>query len=141
MRLTLLDKSIINMVKKSNDIKKGPDKKDFEKSTTEVKSFMEDIDRDDENKVIEILKKYFIETSIHGLKYIFEGGRHGSERLFWIISELFMFILCFYLIYLVCMISSLDYIIYTDYIFAMLEIMQHKASFKLQTSALNIHQK
>ena len=135
MRLTLLDKSIINMVKKSNDIKKGPD----EKSTTEVKSFMEDIDRDDENKVIEILKKYFIETSIHGLKYIFEVGRHGSERLFWIISELFMFILCFYLIYSVCMISSLGYLIYTDYIFAMFEIMQHKAvdSFKLQTSNRN----
>ena len=93
MRLTLLDKSIINMVNKSDDMKKGPNKKDVEKSTTEVKSFMEDIDRDDENKVIEILKKYFIETSIHGLKYIFEGGRHGSERLFWIISELFVHIM------------------------------------------------
>ena len=99
MRLTLLDKSIINMVNKSDDMKKGPNKKDVEKSTTEVKSFMDDIDKDDENKVIEILKKYFIETSIHGLKYIFEGGRHVSERLFWIISELFLCILCFYLIY------------------------------------------
>ena len=107
MRLTLLDKSIINMVKKSNDIKKGPDKKDFEKSTTEVKSFMEDIDKDDENKVIEILKKYFIETSIHGLKYIFEGGRHISERIFWIIAELFLWIFCFYLIYAVCILDSI----------------------------------
>ena len=94
MRLTLLDKSIINMVNKSDDMKKVSNK-----NTTEVKSFMEDIDKDDENKVIEILKKYFIETSIHGLKYIFEGGRHVSERLFWIISELFLCILCFYLIY------------------------------------------
>ena len=68
MGLTLLDKAIINMVNKSDDMKKGPNKKDVEKSTTEVKSFMEDIDKDDENKVIEILKKYFIETSIHGLK-------------------------------------------------------------------------
>ena len=99
MGLTLLDKAIINMVNKSDDMKKVSNKKDVEKSTTEVKSFMEDMDKDDENKVIEILKKYFIETSIHGLKYIFEGGRHVSERLFWIISELFLCILCFYLIY------------------------------------------
>ena len=107
MRLTLLDKSIINMVNKSDDMKKVSNKKDFEKSTTEVKSFMEDIDKDDENKVIEILKKYFIETSIHGLKYIFEGGRHISERIFWIIAELFLWIFCFYLIYAVCIFDSI----------------------------------
>ena len=107
MRLTLLDKSIINMVNKSDDMKKVSNKKDFEKSTTEVKSFMEDIDKDDENKVIEILKKYFIETSIHGLKYIFEGGRHISERIFWIIAELFLWIFCFYLIYAVCILCSI----------------------------------
>ena len=70
----------------------------LEKSNTEVKSFMDDIDKDEENKVIEILKKYFIETSIHGLKYIFEGGRHTSERIFWIIAELFLLIFCFYLL-------------------------------------------
>ena len=107
MRLTLLDKSIINMVNKSIDMKKISNKKDLEKSTTEVKSFMEDIDKDDENKVIEILKKYFIETSIHGLKYIFEGGRHISERIFWIIAELFLWIFCFYLIYAVCIFDSI----------------------------------
>ena len=107
MRLTLLDKAIINMVNKSDDMKKVSNKKDVEKSTTEVKSFMEDIDKDDENKVIEILKKYFIETSIHGLKYIFEGGRHISERIFWIIAELFLWIFCFYLIYAVCILCSI----------------------------------
>ena len=118
MRVTLLDTSTSSMVKKSDDKKKkspdkksakkeNNDKKDVEKSTTEVKSFMEDIDKDEENKVIEILKKYFIETSIHGLKYIFEGGRHISERLFWIISELFLWIFCFYLIYAVCIFDSI----------------------------------
>ena len=48
---------------------------------------------DDENKVTEIFNKYFIETLLHDLKYIFEGGRHFIERLFWIISELFLWIL------------------------------------------------
>ena len=118
MRVTLLDTSTSSMVKKSDEKKKSPDKKsakketnkkDVEKSTTEVKSFMEDIDKDEENKVIEILKKYFIETSIHGLKYIFEGGRHISERLFWIISELFLWIFCFYLIYSVCILGIIYY--------------------------------
>ena len=117
MRVTLLDTSTSsNMVKKSDDKKKSPVKKsakkepkqkDLEKSNTEVKSFMDDIDKDEENKVIEILKKYFIETSIHGLKYIFEGGRHISERIFWIIAELFLWIFCFYLIYAVCILDSI----------------------------------
>ena len=103
------------MVKKSDDRKKSPveksaikeTQKDVEKSTTNVKLFMDDIEKDDENKVIEILKKYFIETSIHGLKYIFEGGRHISERIFWIIAELFLWIFCFYLIYAVCILDSI----------------------------------
>ena len=117
MRVTLLDTSTSsNMVKKSDDRKKIPveksaiketKQKDAEKSTTNVKLFMDDIEKDDENKVIEILKKYFIETSIHGLKYIFEGGRHISERIFWIIAELFLWIFCFYLIYAVCIFDSI----------------------------------
>ena len=38
------------------------------------------------NKCSIIVQKYFIETSIHGLKYIFESKRHIAERIFWIIA-------------------------------------------------------
>ena len=55
------------MVKKDDDMKVSSiSKKVVEKSTTDVKSFKEDIEKDDGNKVMEILKKYSIETSIHG---------------------------------------------------------------------------
>ena len=30
------------------------------------------------------LKKYFEETSLHGLKYITEDGRHAMERALWV---------------------------------------------------------
>ena len=33
----------------------------------------------------EHVKKYFGETSLHGLKYIGEDGRHPLERLIWVI--------------------------------------------------------
>ena len=65
-------------------------------STSKVKPFAEP---DEESRVIEIIKKYFIETSIHGLKYIFEAGRHFTERTFWVIAVLFLWVFCFYLIY------------------------------------------
>lgn len=39
-----------------------------------------------DNKCVDIIKKYFIETSIHGLKYIFETKRAAIERLFWLIA-------------------------------------------------------
>ena len=59
-------------------------------------------DEDQDNKCTDIIKKYFIETSIHGLKYIFEGKRNYVERLFWIIACLTMATCGFYLIYQVC---------------------------------------
>lgn len=58
----------------------------------------EDPEEKEENKCIEIIKKYFSETSIHGLKYIFENKRHIIERLFWLFASLLMWSLGFYLI-------------------------------------------
>ena len=52
-----------------------------------------------DNKVVDIIKKYFIETSIHGLKYIFEGKRVVLERLFWIIACLTLWTCAILLIY------------------------------------------
>ena len=57
------------------------------------------LDNDNDNKLVEIIKKYFIETSIHGFKYIFENGRHVFERLFWLIAVSVMASCGFYLIY------------------------------------------
>ena len=56
-------------------------------------------DEEDDNKCVDIIKKYFVETSIHGLKYIYESGRHIIERLFWVLSFLFMATSAVYLIY------------------------------------------
>ena len=66
---------------------------------TKIKKFADDEEKDTENKFVEIIKKYFVETSIHGLKYIFESKRHFIERLFWFIACLFLWVFCFYLIY------------------------------------------
>ena len=54
---------------------------------------------EEDNKCVDIIKKYFIETSIHGLKYIFEGGRHFFERLFWCIAVLTLWCCAIALIY------------------------------------------
>ena len=54
---------------------------------------------DEDNKIVDIIKKYFIETSIHGLKYIFEGKRVFIERLFWIIACLSLWTCAILLIY------------------------------------------
>ena len=60
-------------------------------------------DEERDNKCVDIIKKYFIETSIHGLKYIFENKRHFTERIFWIIACCIMWSSGFYLIHQVCL--------------------------------------
>ena len=75
----------------------------YNSQTNKVKPFAE---KDEESRVIEIIKKYFIETTIHGLKYIFETGRHFSERIFWVIAVLLLWTFCFYLIYEVGILSK-----------------------------------
>ena len=40
----------------------------------------------EDNRLMDIFKKYSIETSMHGPKYIFENKRHPFERLFWVIA-------------------------------------------------------
>ena len=57
---------------------------------------------EEDNKCVDIIKKYFVETSIHGLKYIFEGGRHLVERIFWCIAVLILWCCAIGLIYQVC---------------------------------------
>ena len=54
---------------------------------------------EDDNKCVDIIKKYFVETSIHGLKYIFEGRRHLVERIFWCIAVLTLWCCAIGLIY------------------------------------------
>ena len=66
---------------------------------TRIKKFADDDEKNIENKFIEIIKKYFVETSLHGLKYIFESKRHLIERLFWFIASLVLWVFCFYLVY------------------------------------------
>ena len=56
-------------------------------------------DDEEDSKVVDIIKKYFIETSIHGPKYIFENKRHSCERLFWVFAVSIMASFGFYLIY------------------------------------------
>ena len=56
-------------------------------------------DDQEDSKVVDIIKKYFIETSIHGPKYIFENKRHSCERLFWVFAVSVMASFGFYLIY------------------------------------------
>merc|ERR1712018_461822 len=73
--------------------------KSGDSTLTKIKKFSDDEEKDTENKFVEIIKKYFVETSIHGLKYIFESKRHFIERLFWFIACLFLWVFCFYLIY------------------------------------------
>ena len=53
----------------------------------------------EDSKVVDIIKKYFIETSIHGPKYIFENKRHSCERLFWVFAVSIMASFGFYLIF------------------------------------------
>ena len=72
---------------------------------TRIKKFADDDEKNIENKFIEIIKKYFVETSLHGLKYIFESKRHFIERLFWFIACLVLWVFCFYLVYEVRKIS------------------------------------
>ena len=67
--------------------------------TSPLSSQMLVLDDDNDNKLVDIIKKYFIETSIHGFKYIFENGRHVFERLFWLIAVSVMASCGFYLIY------------------------------------------
>ena len=76
---------------------------------TPLSSPMLDPDEDKNNKLVDIIKKYFIETSIHGFKYIFENGRHVFERLFWLIAVSVMASCGFYLIYQVSFINNLKY--------------------------------
>ena len=57
------------------------------------------IEKDEHNKCTDIIKKYFIETSIHGLKYIYESKRHAVERIFWLIAVSTLACLGGYLIY------------------------------------------
>ena len=52
-----------------------------------------------DNIYVDTLKKYFVETSIHGLKYIYESKRRVVERLFWLISVIIMTISAAFLIY------------------------------------------
>ena len=52
-----------------------------------------------DNRFTDIVKKYFIETSIHGLKYICENKRHAVERIFWFIAVLTLTFCGGYLIY------------------------------------------
>merc|ERR1739844_242910 len=54
---------------------------------------------EEDNPLVDIIKKYFIETSIHGPKYIFENKRHSCERLFWVFAVSIMASFGFYLIY------------------------------------------
>jgi hypothetical protein len=68
--------------------------------TVPLSSKMLGPDEDEEDsKVVDIIKKYFIETSIHGPKYIFENKRHSCERLFWVFAVSIMASFGFYLIY------------------------------------------
>ena len=68
---------------------------------------------EDDNKCVDIIKKYFVETSIHGLKYIFEGRRHFLERIFWCIAVLTLWCCAIGLIYQVCIFfySLLNYVL------------------------------
>ena len=56
-------------------------------------------DPGEDNRFTDIVKKYFIETSIHGLKYICENKRHAVERIFWFIAVLTLTFCGGYLIY------------------------------------------
>ena len=68
--------------------------------TVPLSSKMLGPDEDEEdNKLVDIIKKYFIETTIHGPKYIFENKRHSFERLFWVVAVSFMASCGFFLIY------------------------------------------
>ena len=60
----------------------------------------------EDNKLVDIIKKYFTETSIHGLKYIYEDKRHAVERLFWVIAVTVLGFCAGYLIYQVRNISG-----------------------------------
>ena len=46
-----------------------------------------------------LTRKYFEETSIHGLKYILEHKRNVIERIFWILATLSLWTFGIYLIY------------------------------------------
>ncbi len=76
---------------------------DTEKTMTARQAFrgksFDDEENDVDNKLVDIIKKYFVETSIHGLKYIFEVGRFFVERLYWIIACITLWSIGFYLIY------------------------------------------
>ena len=77
--------------------------------TVPLSSKMLGPDEDEEdNKLVDIIKKYFVETSIHGPKYIFENKRHSFERLFWIVAVTFMASCGFFLIYQVGIHSELS---------------------------------
>ncbi len=53
------------------------------------------------NAASDITRKYFAETSIHGLKYIAEPGRHIVERIFWLVAVVSFAVTAGYLIYAV----------------------------------------
>ena len=38
------------------------------------------------DKLSQIARKYLEETSIHGLKYIYEKGEKPAEKVFWILA-------------------------------------------------------
>ena len=50
-------------------------------------------------KLDENLTAFASETSIHGLKYIFESKRHAVERIFWLIAVFTLAFVGGYLIY------------------------------------------
>lgn len=63
------------------------------------------------HQIKDVARKFKMETSLHGLKYIAESDRHILERLFWVIVVLMSWCTAGYLIYVVIVNN------YTTYIF------------------------
>ena len=55
-------------------------------------------DEDDE-PLLDLTKSYFIETSLHGLKYLTEAKRKSVERFFWMIAIVISWVFAGYMIY------------------------------------------
>ena len=65
---------------------------------TRIKKFADDDEKNIENKFIEIIKKYFVETSLHGLKYIERSSNDAlfSFAIFYFYFYLFLFLFVFH---------------------------------------------